>query len=109
MRFGLGAGWLYHGTFRSVSQVQFERTAVTVKRSSACTCPPVTATMVKTGSLALAKDTEADHGEAMPPAATQQKVPRDAVDDGCLTMTRMFSSAPVMVPPTLSGDDPTDP
>jgi len=63
----------------------------------------VAAATVSTGSVALAKETVADHGDAAPPAGRQHHEPIVADDEFWTTVTLMLSSTPVMVPPTRNG------
>jgi putative peptide zinc metalloprotease protein len=83
---------------------QRARAPATAKRSTAATCPPVAAAIVITWPGVARNATLADHGLRVPPAARQQKAPTGSCADRECTVTRRFSSTPVITPPTVTGD-----
>lgn len=69
------------------------RAPVTANRSTVLRCPPVETTIVRTGSVALAKATSSVHAALVPPAGRQQDIPSTPADEGWRTWTtaRRFS------------------
>jgi hypothetical protein len=91
-------------TTRAVAGGHRVWTAVTANRSTACRCPPVKATTVRTGSVAPVKATFVDHAVPVPPAGLWPLCPSGIAAEGWRTCTLMSSSTPVMMPPTVTGE-----
>jgi hypothetical protein len=60
--------------------------------------------MVSTAPDDAANETGVSQGVLVLPAGKQQKVPTADGDDDVRTCTLMFSSTPLMRPPTVTGD-----